>query len=206
MTMPNAPPPPHLLVSGLTLSRGGRALFAGLDLRLGHSQTLLIRGPNGAGKSSLLLTLAGVLRPDAGQIVWSDGERPPLHIVAHLPAVKAALSVAENLDFWRQLNGPTGIGVEAALERIGLGGLGGIEAGHLSAGQTKRLALAGLLVSSRAIWLLDEPTASLDTAGVLLVGELLRDHRAGGGSAIVATHDTIPLTEDASVRTLGTAA
>jgi heme exporter protein A len=206
MSTPNALPPQHLLVSGLTLTRGGRMLFANLDLRLGYWDILLIRGPNGAGKSSLLLVLAGILRPDRGQISWPGGEPQPVHVIGHAPGIKTTLTVAENLDFWRQANGPSGLAVGAALERVGLGGLGAIEAGHLSAGQTKRLALARLLVSDRKIWLLDEPTASLDTAGAALVGELLNEHTAAGGGAIVATHDTIPQTAGASVQTLGAVA
>jgi heme exporter protein A len=203
MNPANALPPQHIEVSGLTLSRGGRTLFADLDFRLGYWETLLFRGPNGVGKSSLLLVLAGILRPDRGQISWTGHEPPPIHFVGHSSGVKTTLTVAENLGFWRQMNGPTGIAVEAALERVGLGGLGSVEAGHLSAGQTRRLSLARLLVSTRKIWLLDEPTASLDAAGAALVGDLLWEHTASGGGAIVATHDTIPRTEGASVRTLG---
>jgi heme exporter protein A len=203
MNPPNAPPPQHLLVSGLSLSRGGRALFSNLDFQLGYWETLLIRGPNGAGKSSLLLVLAGILRPDGGQIAWGVGEPLPVHIIGHSSAVKSALSVGENLEFWRQINGPSGIGVSAALERVGLGGLDDIEAGHLSAGQTKRLALARLLVTTRKVWLLDEPTAALDAAGAELVGQLLKEHATAGGGAIVATHDAIPQTGGATVRTLG---
>ena len=206
MNPPNGLPPQHLEVSGLSLSRGGRILFAALDIRLGHGETLLIRGPNGAGKSSLLLVLAGILRPDSGKISWAGAEPLPVHMVGHASAVKTALTVAENLDFWRQMNGPSGVAIDAALDRVGLGGLDNIEAGHLSAGQTKRLALGRLLVSSREVWLLDEPTASLDTAGAELVGQLLEEHAASGGGAIVATHDSIPRTNGARVQTLGAAA
>ena len=77
------------------------------------------------------------------------------------------------------------------------------ETGHLSAGQTRRLGLARLLVSTRKVWLLDEPTASLDANGALLVGQLLSEHTAAGGGAIVATHDAIPLTASARTMTLG---
>ena len=72
---------------------------------------------------------------------------------------------------------------------FGLGGLAAIEAGHLSAGQTRRLSLARLLVSRRPVWLLDEPTSSLDTSGHELVGQLMREHAASGGTVMVATRD-----------------
>ncbi|MEP7241292.1 MAG: heme ABC exporter ATP-binding protein CcmA [Devosia sp.] len=200
---PNALPPQHLEVSGLGLSRGGRTLFEGLDLRLGHWETLLLSGPNGAGKSSLLLALAGVLRPDAGTLRWPGGERPLLHLLGHESAVKPRLTLAENLGFWRSVNGPTGMTPGAALEAVGLGGLDRIEAGHLSAGQTRRLGLGRLLVSRRDIWLLDEPTASLDAGGVTLVAGLLAAHAATGGGAIVATHDELALTTPATTLRLG---
>ena len=190
----NSPEPaarPLLTVEDLALSRGERQLFDGVHFSLWAGHLLLLRGPNGAGKSSLLLTLAGLLRPEAGRLVW-PGEGPtPLHLLAHLPGVKSRLSLAENLDFWRSVNGPTGLLANEALERVGLGGLGALDAGYLSAGQTKRLALARLLVTDRLIWLLDEPTASLDAAGDVLVERLVAERLRTGGAVIAATHDGI---------------
>jgi heme exporter protein A len=181
---------PLLAAQNLTLVRGGRQLFEGVGLRVAAGDFLLLRGPNGAGKSSLLLTLAGLLRPATGTI--TPDETPPLHFLAHSSAVKTRLTLAENLQFWRNVNGETGIAVEPALERVGLGGLGGIEAGHLSAGQTRRLALARLLVTDRRIWLLDEPLAALDDAGARLLAALVAERVASGGGVIAATHDDIP--------------
>ena len=186
------PGDPLLSVENLALSRGGRALFAGLGFSLGPGGLLLLRGPNGAGKSSLLLALAGILPPAAGSIDWHAEEPPPLHLLAHAPGVKARLSLSENLAFWRQVNGPSGIEPDAALEAVGLGAIGHLDAGYLSAGQTRRLALARLLVTDRAIWLLDEPTASLDASGDRLVAGLIAGRLAGGGAVIAATHDDIP--------------
>jgi len=195
--------PPLLTASGLTLSRGGRELFTGLDLDLRAGTALLVRGPNGAGKSSLLLALAEILRLDGGRIGWRDGdETPPSHLLAHATGLKASLTVGENLHFWRTLNGPTGLTVIAALDAVGLGGLEAVSAGHLSAGQGKRLALARLLVSRRLVWLLDEPTAALDASGQTLLGRLIADHLRGGGGAIIATHDEIAGLADAPTLTL----
>jgi heme exporter protein A len=182
-------PNPLLTAQNLGLVRGGRQLFDGVDLALAPGQFLLLRGPNGAGKSSLLLTLAGLLRPDSGSV--GPEEREPLHLLAHSSAVKSRLTLAENLAFWRSVNGPTGLAVEPALERVGLGGLGSIEAGHLSAGQTRRLALARLLVSDRHIWLLDEPLAALDADGDALLTALIAERLATGGGVVAATHDDI---------------
>ena len=185
-------PNPLLSVENLALSRGGRLLFEAIGFHVQPGSLLLLRGPNGAGKSSLLLALAGILRPDSGRIDWHAEEPAPLHILAHSPGVKTRLSLAENLHFWREVNGPTGLEPGAALETVGLGGLGDLDAGYLSAGQTKRLALARLLVTDRKLWLLDEPTASLDAKGDTLVASLVAQRLATGGAVIAATHDDIP--------------
>lgn len=184
------PGTPLLTVRDLALSRGGRRLFENLAFTVRSGSLLLLRGPNGAGKSSLLLALAGVLRPDAGSLDWG-GEPPPLHLLAHAAGVKSRLTLSENLDFWQRVNGGTGIAPAAALDRVGLGGLDHLDAGYLSAGQTRRLALARLLVTDRKLWLLDEPTAALDTAGDTLVAALVAGRLASGGAVIAATHDEI---------------
>lgn len=186
-----SPAPPLLSVESLALSRGGRRLFADLSFVLRPGELLLLRGPNGAGKSSLLLALAGVLRPEAGRIAWAGEEPPRLHVVGHQAGVKPRLTLAETVRFWRTVNGPGAVSPEAALEAVGLGGLGGLDAGYLSAGQTKRLALARLLVTDRPVWLLDEPTASLDAAGDALVARLVNERLRSGGAVIAATHDDI---------------
>ena len=191
MNSDEPPARPLLTVEELALSRGERRLFDAVGFSLVPGQLLLLRGPNGAGKSSLLLTLAGLLRPEAGRLVWPGEEPTPLHLLAHLPGVKTRLTLAENLDFWRSVNGPSGLSPEDALEGVGLGGLDALDAGYLSAGQTKRLALARLLVTDRLIWLLDEPTASLDAAGDVLVERLVAERLRTGGAVIAATHDDI---------------
>ena len=182
---------PLLTVDALALSRGGRLLFEGIGFTLAPGDLLALRGANGAGKSSLLLALAGILRPAAGRIDWHAEEAPKLHLLGHLPGIKARLTLAENLDFWRAVNGPTGMATGAALATVGLGGLDDLDAGYLSAGQTRRLALARLLVTERRIWLLDEPHAALDAEGDGLVGRIVAAHRATGGAVIAATHDAL---------------
>lgn len=198
MNAPKAPPSPRLELRGLSLSRGERVLFRDLSAALSGPGVLELRGPNGAGKTSLLLAIAGIIRPFAGTILYSgSGEDGSLASDAHLllaqNALKARLSVAENLAFWQAVNGRAAAAPEAALERVGLGGLGGIEAGHLSTGQLRRLALARLLLNARPVWLLDEPTAALDAGGETLVAEMLTEHCAGGGIAVVATHHDLHL-------------
>ena len=198
MSTANALPPPSLTVENLAVSRGGRALFAGLSFVIHAGMATALRGPNGAGKTSLLLALAGALRPETGSITYRErGEvadpAPHIHLLLTTNAVKPRLTVGENLGFWRAVNGASGLGVDDALARVGLGGLDAIEAGHLSTGQQRRLALARLLVSWRALWLLDEPTASLDRDGEAVVAALIAEQAEKGGMVIVATHHDLTL-------------
>jgi heme exporter protein A len=193
-------PETAIAVRDLALERGGRKLFAGLSFALAAGGLLLLRGPNGAGKTSLLLTLAGILRPEAGTV--AAGDAAEMHLLSAENAIRRKLTVTENLSFWRSVMGPTGAATADALARVGLGGLGDIEAGHMSTGQQRRLALARLLVSRRKIWLLDEPTAALDAAGEQLVADLIGEHLAGGGLAVVATHHDLAV-DPAETITLG---
>lgn len=207
MTAPHALPPRRLQVSGLSCRRGERVLVTALDFLVEPGEIVLLRGPNGSGKTTLLLALAGIVRPAAGSIaILGGGEeaRPgsDLYLLGHLSAVKPRLSVAENLRFWTDLNGGERKLVDAALEAVGLAHIETLSAGYLSAGQTRRLALARLLVADRPIWLLDEPTAALDRDGELLVGRLIDAHLRRGGLVVAATHHDLALTPPDRIRTL----
>lgn len=197
-------PPRPVSARGLTLVRGERVLFRDLGFDIAPGGALLLRGPNGSGKSSLLLTLAGIVRPEAGVI--EGFEHTDLHLLNYQSGLKARLTVAENLSFWRAMHGVGELDLAAALDRVGIAPLAGLEAGYLSSGQLRRLALARLLVSPRRIWLLDEPSATLDAAGEALLATLCDEHLASGGIAIVATHHELGLATPARTITLGGAA
>jgi heme exporter protein A len=189
-------PPMELVIERLGCRRGGRTVFAGLDFRLPGGSAALVRGPNGAGKSSLLRILAGLLPPAAGDVRLGGAslarDRSALQesvaLAGHLDAVKPALTVAENLRVWAGILGAGPERAAAALERFGLAPIADRPAGQCSAGQRRRLGLARLLVQDRPLWLLDEPTVSLDAASAAVVAELVRAHAAAGGMALIATH------------------
>jgi heme exporter protein A len=197
--MPDDQPfPPHSLIAqNLAANRGGRAIFAGVSFALRSGDALAVTGANGAGKSTLLRLIAGLLRPAAGEVALlpaADGEEGGrIHYAGHLDALKSGLTVADNANFWARRWGRDELGADAALDRVGLAGLVNLPVAVLSAGQRRRAALARLLLAPRPLWLLDEPTASLDKAGEAMLGGMIGDHLRRGGIAIIATHAVLPI-------------
>ncbi|MFN3233229.1 MAG: heme ABC exporter ATP-binding protein CcmA [Alphaproteobacteria bacterium] len=199
-------PQSGLTAHNLTCQRGERLVFEGLSFAVAHGEALVLRGRNGSGKSSLLRLLAGLLAPASGTLSW-DGEDvtadPVSHAarlayVGHLDPIKAALTVSENLQALGRLAGQKP-DIDAALEAFGLLPLKDLPAQFLSAGQRRRVNLARLLAAPKTLWLLDEPTVALDKVAVQQLLKALQSHLAGGGMAIIATHDDLPL---AGARTL----
>ncbi|MDP1907030.1 MAG: heme ABC exporter ATP-binding protein CcmA [Hyphomicrobium sp.] len=186
----------QLVAENLVLERGGRNVVEGLSLRLEPGAALVLTGPNGSGKSTLLRALAGYLRPAAGSVritgMGEDREASEVcHFVGHLDGIKSHLTAAENLAFWATyLGGPADVvpRVEVALRAFALDALADIPAGYLSAGQKRRLALARLTAAERPLWLLDEPTVSLDAASVEVLVAAINAHLKSGGMAVIATH------------------
>jgi heme exporter protein A len=173
--------------------RGGREVFAGLDFAAASGEALAVTGPNGSGKTSLLRMIAGLLTMAGGSIGLEGGEREltlpeQAHYLGHRDALKPALSVAENLSFWRDCLGGETFDARTSLAAVGLDHAAQLPAAFLSAGQRRRLSIARLLAVRRPVWLLDEPTNALDAAGQSLFSALMGDHLKGGGLIIAATH------------------
>ncbi|MGL6182651.1 MAG: heme ABC exporter ATP-binding protein CcmA [Aestuariivirga sp.] len=190
-----------LTADNLTCERGGRIVFAGIGFSLGEGQLMQLTGPNGAGKSSLLRLIAGLNEATAGTLVLAGGDSDltigqQAHYIAHQEAVKTALTVEENLAFWRDFLG--GGSLETALEAFALSRFASFQAGLLSAGQKRRLALARLALITRRLWLLDEPTVGLDTASLARLVAVMSAHLDRGGMIIAATH--VPLGRDPDLR------
>lgn len=184
----------RLTADNLAGERGGEPVFSGVSFSLDAGQCLIVTGENGTGKSTLLRIVAGLLPAAAGKTAFEGGgeDWPDVqsasHFVGEKNAMKASLTVAENLTFRQQFLGHPFHTVEEALDEVGLPTVADLPFGYLSTGQRRRVAIAGLLVSHRPVWLLDEPTAGLDLGSERRFADLMRGHLEDGGIIIAATH------------------
>ena len=188
----------RLLASGLKCVRGGREVFSALNFEALAGELLAVTGRNGSGKTSLLRLIAGLLAPAEGSLALQGGDAEltlaeQAHYLGHRDALKPALSVAENLQFWRDFLGGKPFDPGQSLDAVGLAHAAHLPAAYLSAGQRRRLSLARLLAVRRPVWLLDEPTTALDATGQGMIAGLMRDHLASGGLIVAATHSPLGL-------------
>jgi len=191
-----------VLIRELAIARGERTLFSGLNLTLRAGEAAVLVGRNGAGKTSLLRAVAGLLRPVAGEVAF-EGEAGPieadaaraehLHLLGHQDGLKSSRTAWEELSFQTLWTGGTEEGARAAAKRFDLNRLLNLEVRRLSAGQRRRLALARLAASPRALWLLDEPMAPLDASQREAFGAVMTEHLAGGGMILASVHDPLPI-------------
>lgn len=193
-----------LRLDNISCQRGNRLLLAGVSARLEPGAALKLSGPNGIGKSSLLNVLIGLAEPEAGRVLWDDCElaevadfNQQLCFIGHQPGVSAKLSALDNLRYYcaAQLQLDSEGLAEEALQRLGILEFADRLVGELSAGQQRRVALARLILSKAKLWVLDEPYASLDTAGQALLNTLLQQHLATGGMLVLTAHHAINLGE-----------
>ncbi|MGN7294966.1 heme ABC exporter ATP-binding protein CcmA [Rhizobium sp. SAFR-030] len=195
----------RLTAEDLSARRGEDLLFSNISFSLVDGDALLLTGRNGSGKSTLLRVVAGLLPASGGRVLWNDPDASePMrvseacHYLGHRNAMKPELTVAENLSFWKSFftgsESGRGLAVERAASAVELDTILHLPFGYLSAGQQRRMAFAKLLVAHRPVWLLDEPTAALDTLAEALFARLIRDHLADGGIVLAATHQPLDFT------------
>lgn len=196
--MPNDDETMRLSADALCGERGGEPVFSGLSFTLAQGEALALTGPNGAGKSTLLRVLCGLL-PAAAGTVRLTGAGPfadaadACHYLGHRNAMKTALSVEENLSFWRDFLGHPRLSPARALAAVGLEAVAQLPFAYLSTGQRRRAAIARLLVAHRPVWLLDEPASGLDGASEERFTTLMRAHLDEGGLIVAATHRPLGL-------------
>jgi len=188
--------------TNLKVTKGGRCLAKDLEFKIESGNMLLLNGENGSGKSTLLRIMAGLSNPTSGKIYWNNefvNDNLPEHFeriiyVGHSTAIKSNLTLKENLKYWQNIHlGGKDISsqLEHSLEIFNLTTSSDSPARCLSSGQTRKLALARLMLKPASLWLLDEPTVGLDTAGLRSLITLLNNHCESGGIVIMASHDEV---------------
>lgn len=191
----------------LSCIRGERLVLEGINFALEDRGAIILTGPNGAGKSTLLRLMAGLMHPSQGHLLW-DGinvsddaaeHNSRISYVGHADAVKPALSVSENVDFWAEMSGSNGHTSGEAMKALGIAYLADLSARYLSAGQRRRVNLCRMLTSGAALWLLDEPTTALDSETSVSLGELIALHRNNGGMVVISTHTDLGISDAVSL-------
>ena len=171
---------PLLRFKGVTLRRGGRLLFEGMDLQLAPGETVHVTGPNGSGKSSLIRLAAGLLQAERGTI-----ERAPLSLADDHLALDRELPLRRALSFWANP-------IDEAIDALGLAELAQVPVRLLSSGQARRATLARVAASATPLWLLDEPLNGLDRESAEQLARVVKAHIATGGAVLAASHQPLP--------------
>jgi heme exporter protein A len=189
-----------LEAKNLSCVRDERTLFSRLSFTVKPGDIIQVEGPNGAGKTSLLRILAGLARPEGGEVCW-HGKNTLRHreryyqdllFLGHQPGIKAQLTPFENLQFYQAVRTtPDRQAIWQALEQVGLVGYEDLPVAQLSAGQQRRVALARLWLSDSPLWILDEPLTAIDKQGVAELISLFEQHAQQGGMVLLTTHQDL---------------
>ena len=183
----------------LACERNDRIVFSNLSFTIAPGHCAELRGANGAGKSSLLRLIAGLIPAAAGTLTFQN--QPDIaqhtHFIAHQDAMKASMTVEENLHFWCAVLG--GEQITTALSAFSLEALKADPVQLLSAGQRRRLTLSRLFLGKRPLWLLDEPMTALDVATQEILRTHIRTHLKDGGMVLAATHGDLGVIPDQTI-------
>ena len=189
-------------IKNISCIRGNKLLFKNLNFKLNNKELLVIKGANGSGKTTLLKILSGLLKPISGSIIinkkkiniYKDEHFKHFEYVGHENAIKNALTVKENLNFYLKIKkNLTKRNFEKAIKAFNLKNLLDIKIENLSSGEKRRVSLSRLILSNSKIWFLDEPTNGLDKINTLNFFKILRKHLQLNGLAVIASHDDIKM-------------
>ena len=187
---------PLIQASGLAILRGERVLFRGVSLSLSPGEAIVLRGANGAGKTTLLRMLAGLTRPEAGEMARAV----PHHWIGHKEGIKPQETPRSHLALWAQAWGSKA-NIPEILEKMALTRAADVPGRYLSAGQRRRTAFGRLLLEDRPVWLLDEPYTALDAAGRTMLDAVISGHLRTNGAIVASMHDAagFPVTAEVTL-------
>ena len=189
-------------IKNISCIRGNKLLFKNLNFKLNNKELLVIKGANGSGKTTLLKILSGLLKPISGSIIVKKKDMNLLkdeyfkyfEYIGHENAIKSALTVRENLNFYLKIKKDlTKKNFEKAIKIFNLKNLLDVRIENLSSGEKRRVSLSRLILSKSKIWFLDEPTNGLDKINTLNFFKILKQHLQFNGLAIIASHDEIKI-------------
>ena len=190
------------VIKNISCIRGNKLLFKNLNFKINNKELLVIKGANGSGKTTLLKILSGLLKPISGSIIINkkninilkDEYFKYFEYIGHENAIKTALTVRENLNFYLKIKkNLTTKNFEKAIKIFNLKNLLDIKVENLSSGEKRRVSLSKLILSNSKIWFLDEPTNGLDKINTVNFFKILKQHLQLNGLAIVASHDDIKI-------------
>ena len=203
---------PAVEVNGLYVAYGSMPVLVDVGLIVPAGTGVCVTGENGIGKSTLLRCVAGLQRPDQGEIRvfgGTPGSTPEFWravcTTVEPPTWYPGLTTREHAELVCRAHGqdPSAAGVDDALARFGLNGHRDAIPASLSSGQKQRLTLALALLRPSSLLILDEPEQRLDRDGRLLVAELLAEYLKTGGSILMASHDdTFAVNSGAEITTM----
>lgn len=203
-------PQPQLEARAVHLWRGEKHLLRGVSFALYSGELLQVVGPNGVGKTSLLRCVAGLLPTESGEIAWQGQQLPDgrdefhreLAYLAHVNGLKSDLTALENLRFGVSIRrAVTTEELRETLQLLRVESCADLPVRALSAGQKRRVALARIMLTRAALWILDEPITNLDKAGIELFEARIAEHMRAGGMILTAAHQLL-LQGQPGVRTL----
>ena len=189
-------------IKKISCIRGNKLLFKDLNFKLNTKELLVIKGANGSGKTTLLKILSGLLKPISGSIIVNKKDMNLLkdeyfkyfEYIGHENAIKSALTVRENLNFYLKIKKDlTKKNFEKAIKIFNLKNLLDVKIENLSSGEKRRVSLSRLILSKSKMWFLDEPTNGLDKINTLNFFKILKQHLQFNGLAIIASHDEIKI-------------
>ena len=194
----------HLIGSSLSCKREGKLIFSELSFKVSSGEICLIKGPNGSGKSTLLRLLAGFIKVSSGEITL-DNEKitnkndtiyENFFYLGHSNPLKNYLTVKQQIDFWE---GITQKKYDLEVDSFNLKNIMDLKIYECSDGQKKRIGLSRLTIDDKKVWLLDEPTNSLDIENIEILKKHLKLHKKKGGIAMIASHGGFILKPDKNI-------